>query len=65
MSRIRVTNTCKHDTYHMWNFYILPSLELWKDNMSEWEDGGSIILTFRLVILVFKIFVTSLLLSVK
>ena len=39
-------NTCKHDTYHMWNFYILPSLELWKDNMSEWEDGGSIVLTF-------------------
>ena len=42
----RVTNTCKHDNYHMWNFYILPSLELWKDNICEWEDGGSIILTF-------------------
>ena len=46
MGRIRVTNTCKHDTYHMWIFYILPSLELWKDNMSECEDGGSIILSF-------------------
>lgn len=44
--RVTVTNTCKHDNYHMWNFYILPSLELWKDNMSECEDGGSIILTF-------------------
>lgn len=44
--KFRVTNTCKHDNYHMWNFYILPSLELWKDNICEWEDGGSIILTF-------------------
>lgn len=44
MDRITVTNTCKHDNYHMWNFYILPSLELWKDNIS--EGGGNIILTF-------------------
>jgi hypothetical protein len=44
MCRITVTNTCKHDNYHMWNFYILPSLELWKDNIS--EGGGNIILTF-------------------
>lgn len=46
MSKIRITNTCKHDNYHMWNFYILPSLELWNDNMCEWEDGGGIVLTF-------------------
>ena len=44
--RFRVTNMCRHDNYHMWNFYILPSLELWYDNMCEWEDGGNYILTF-------------------
>jgi hypothetical protein len=37
---------CRHDNYHMWNFYILPSLELWYDNMCEWEEGGNYILTF-------------------
>lgn len=44
MERFIITNTCKHDNYHMWNFFILPSLELWKNNMC--EDGGCIILTF-------------------
>ena len=43
--RFRVTNMCKHDNYHMWNFYILPSLEFWYDNMCEWEEGGNYILT--------------------